>query len=430
MTDQFMNLAVNFFAVAFFAGLTFYLVSLGFMYFRQTALEKISTQLEIDCLREKISQIADRRQFERQRSELSWNGFRKFEVERKEIEAEGVCSFYLQPHDRKALPPFEPGQFLTFQINHPDQPKPLIRCYSLSDSPNHPQYYRVTIKRVPSPRDNPDVPPGLSSNYFHDLVQAGDILDVKAPSGHFFLDTTKHAPVVLIGGGVGLTPVLSMLNAIVETGSKRETYFFYGVTNSSDHAMKNHLHKLSLEHENVHIHVCYSKPHTDDLVGEFFHHEGRVTVDLFKEILPTKNFEFYLCGPPPMMTSIVEGLEEWGVPEDRINFEAFGPASVKKAKREVAQAVEAENIGAEINVTFARSGKTIAWSPVAGSILEFAEEQGVMIDSGCRAGNCGTCITAIKEGDVSYINEPGSPPEAGSCLTCISVPKGNLILDA
>ena len=111
MTDQFMNLAVNFFAVAFFAGLTFYLVSLGFMYFRQTALEKISTQLEIDCLREKISQIADRRQFERQRSELSWNGFRKFEVERKEIEAEGVCSFYLQPHDRKALPPFEPGQF-------------------------------------------------------------------------------------------------------------------------------------------------------------------------------------------------------------------------------------------------------------------------------------------------------------------------------
>tara|TARA_Y100001960_G_scaffold293198_1_gene336014 strand:+ start:1500 stop:2792 length:1293 start_codon:yes stop_codon:yes gene_type:complete len=430
MIDLFMNSAINISALAFFAGFSVYLFSLGFMYLRQTAAAKVSAQLEIDYLREQIGQIIDRRNFERQRSELSWSGFRKFEVGRKQIEAEGVCSFYLQPHDRKALPPFEPGQFLTFQINHPDQPKPLIRCYSLSDSPNHPDYYRVTIKRVPPPRDKPDLTPGLASNFFHDLVQEGDILDVKAPSGHFFLDTTKQTPVVLIGGGVGLTPVLSMLNAIVESGSKRETYFFYGVTNSGDHAMREHLHKLGLEHENVHINICYSRPEAGDQLGEFYHHEGRMSVDLFREILPDQNFDFYLCGPPPMMTSVVESLEEWGVPENRVNFEAFGPASVRKAKQELAQTSQADDLGAEINITFSRSGKSTAWKPGSGSILEFAEEHGVTIDSGCRAGNCGTCITAIKEGDVTYINEPGSPPEAGSCLTCISIPKSDLVIDA
>ena len=194
--------------------------------------------------------------------------------------------------------------------------------------------------------------------------------------------------------------------------------------------MKDHLKQINLENENLHLHVCYSQPQEGDVLGEDFHHEGRSSVDLFKEALPNNNFDFYLCGPPPMMTSIVEGLEEWGVPEQRINFEAFGPASVKKAKQDVAQAAEAEHSGETINVTFSRSGKSFAWQADAGSILEFAEDQGILIDSGCRADNCGTCITAIKNGDATYVNEPGSPPEAGSCLTCISIPKGDLVIDA
>ena len=101
-----------------------------------------------------------------------------------------VCSFYLQPHDEKPIPGFDPGQFLTFQLNIPAQPKAVVRCYSLSDAPR-PDMYRVSIKRVPPPRDNPDAPPGLSSNHFHDNVKVGDILDVKEPSGRFFLDMSK-----------------------------------------------------------------------------------------------------------------------------------------------------------------------------------------------------------------------------------------------
>ena len=129
-----------------------------------------------------------------------------------------------------------------------------------------------------------------------------------------------------------------------------------------------------------------------------------------------------------MMDSIVPALEAWGVPKQNIHFEAFGPATVKKAAS--ARPAEAAPSDEPIDVTFAKSGKTCAWDDTADSLLDFAENNGVGIDSGCRAGNCGTCITAVKEGELIYLSEPGSPPEEGSCLTCISVPKTNMVLDA
>jgi ferredoxin len=132
-----------------------------------------------------------------------------------------------------------------------------------------------------------------------------------------------------------------------------------------------------------------------------------------------------------MMNSIVKDLEAWGVPETHIHFEAFGPATVKKtAPVAHPDATAASQASAGITVTFAKSNVTAAWQPEIGSILEFAEANGVAMDSGCRAGNCGTCITAIKSGEVKYLQEPGAKPEAGSCLTCVSVPKGNVTLDA
>ncbi len=174
---------------------------------------------------------------DRDHKELSWNGNRKFYIERKVEEAKDICSFYFKPHDHKPLAPFKPGQFLTFALKMPDQAKPLIRCYSLSDSPHNTEHYRCTIKRLDPPPKNPEAPPGRSSNFFHRVLAEGDIIDVRAPSGHFFLDQSTDKPVVLIGGGVGLTPVWSMLNAICDSGSRRETWFFYGVMNRNDQAM-------------------------------------------------------------------------------------------------------------------------------------------------------------------------------------------------
>lgn len=370
-------------------------------------------------------------------TELSWNGFRKFKVERKVFEDPfgNVCSFYLAPHDGKPLPLFKPGQFLTFQLRIPGagsdagkaQAKPTIRCYSLSDS-HKPDYYRVSIKKQSAPPAKPDVLPGLASNFFHGQVNEGDIVDIKAPTGDFFLDTTKDSPVVLIGGGVGITPVLSMLNTIVGSGSKRETWFFLGVRNKSEHIMADHLARIASEYDNIRVQVCYSNPEEQDIKGQDYHHAERVSVDLFKRLLPSNNYQFHICGPPPMMASLVEGLRDWGVPDNDIKFEAFGPASVKKVSQTAAPAAEAP--GSEVSVTFSKSGKTVSWNPGVTSLLECAEANGVVIDSGCRVGNCQTCLTAIKQGDVQYIHDPKPKPQAGTCLVCISAPKGNLVLDA
>jgi ferredoxin-NADP reductase len=395
---------------------------------RRLEHEKARHDISLDLLRARVQTTMVKAGMAKDRSELSWNGFRKFKIQKKIPEAPGVHSFYLVPHDGKKLPPFEPGQYLTFQLKLPNEPKPVIRCYSLSDTPIDPDHYRVSIKKVPPPRDKPELPPGRSSTFFNEILKEGDILDVKAPSGHFFMDMNKATPVVLIGGGIGITPVMSMLNSIVESGVKREAYFFLGLRDRSEHMMKEYLERLERENENIHLHICYSKPTDDDVEGTDYQHAERVSVDLFKRVLPSSNFDYYMCGPPPMMSSVTTDLKEWGVPDAHVNFEAFGPASVKPKKKVEDKPADAN--APAINIEFSISGKTLKWDGSSDSILDFAEDNGITMESGCRAGNCGTCITAVKSGDISYSIEPGSAPEEGSCLTCICVPKQDLVLDA
>ncbi|MBL8670557.1 MAG: 2Fe-2S iron-sulfur cluster binding domain-containing protein [Alphaproteobacteria bacterium] len=389
-----------------------------------------SIDRERALLRQRIGQMRDRRNIEKQNAELSWNGFRKFVIARKVMEGGDICSFYLQPHDNKPLPGFQPGQFLTFRLFIGPDRKQVIRCYSLSDRPRE-DYYRVSIKKIPPPREPAGAPGGLVSSYFHDQLKVGDIVDVKAPSGGFYLDMHRNNPAVLIGGGVGITPVLSMLNAIVESGQDRETWFFLGIKSGEHHVFKEHLARIAREHPNVRLTVCYSDPEPDSALGTDYHHRGHVGIDLFKSLLPSNNYDYYFCGPPPMMNSLAEGLEKWGVPASAIHYEAFGPATVKKVATVVSPETHAPTEGVKaIAVQFSKSQKTAQWTPGMGSVLELAEANGVHIDSGCRAGNCGTCLTAVKSGEVIYPTPPGFAPESGSCLVCVAMPKAALTVDA
>ena len=231
---------------------------------------------------------------------------------------------------------------------------------------------------------------------------------------------------VLIAGGIGITPLLSMLNEITETGSRRETWLFYGVRGRGDHLMKEHLENLSRKFANVHLHVSYSFPTEQDRAGTDYHHAGHITIGLLKQMLPSNNCQFYLCGPPPMMSALTVGLREWAVLDQKVHLEAFGAASVQKT----AAALQTASAKPEISVVFARSGKTFPWSGKEQSLLEFAEAAGVSIDCGCRAGNCGTCKTTINAGEITYLKEPGCGVEAGNCLACICVPKTDLVLEA
>ena len=365
-----------------------------------------------------------RLQLKRQESVGSWNGTRKFKIDRIVPECADVASFYLVPHDRKPLPSFLPGQFLTFELDVPGQRSRVVRCYSLSDRPR-PDYYRVTIKRVPAPPDVPAGKPGLVSNFFHTSLKAGDIVDVKAPGGGFYLDTSHLSPVVLLAGGVGITPMVSMANEIMTVTPQRETWFFFCVRNSQEHIMKEYLEKMAKEQSRFHLHIAYSKPNKTDVNGKDYHHEGRVDMALLKAKLPSNNFDFFMCGPGAMMSDLNEGLKAWGVAEANIHMEAFGPASVKRAP-----APAPASAGPQMKVVFSRSSKEMAWSGQADSLLDLALAEGVSMSYGCRAGNCGTCKTAVKSGKVKYRKQPGCDVEAGSCLTCIAVPESDLTLDA
>ena len=359
-------------------------------------------------------------------------GYRNFVVERRERESETVTSFYLVPEDGAALPAFLPGQFLTFELTIPGQPKPLLRTYSLSDSPK-PEYYRVSIKREAAPADRPDLKPGLSSTYFHDQVDVGAKLRVGAPRGKFHLDPDGERPVVLLSAGVGLTPMISMMNAIVESGTGRSVWFIHGARNGRVHAMGAQVRRMVAANRNVSAHICYSQPEAADIEGRDYDSRGHVDIALLKRVLPFDDYEFFLCGPTPFIRSLYCDLLALDVSEKRIHYEFFGPASILKEDAKpigpaTVPSAETELSGG-IEVTFARSGVTAAWYQACESSLDLAERQGLSPDYSCRSGICHTCMCALVEGEVEYLEDPLDKPEPGCVLICCARPKTSLVIE-
>jgi len=370
---------------------------------------------EIALLGERLETVRSKREAI-ESGPTAWNGIRKFNVSRKVEEKGGIYSFYLSPHDGKIpLPPFRPGQFLTFNLKI--NGKAVARCYSLSESPK-PDYYRVSIKRCLG-CPNGSFPAGIASAHFHDSIQENDILDVKAPAGGFAIDPAEGGPIVLSGSGVGLTPVLSMMNALVDIDSRRETWFFYGVRNGSENMIADKVKEWRiLDKPNFHIHIAYTSPTEGEVLGEDYDHKSRVDIALLKSLLPSNNYNFYTCGPGPMMQGLRDGLTEWGVPEQNVHDEAF--IAVRKSVKVDAARVELK-----------QSGKIVEVSGVATNLVDIAKEEGVEIPTSCGGGSCGTCQTAIVSGKVKYSLTPTFKElEAGCCLPCICLPDGDLVLNA
>ncbi len=366
----------------------------------------------------------------------AWSGWREFRVTHRLFEdaAQSQCSFRLAPVDGAPLTSFLPGQFLTFSLpvsglasGTGTPATPITRCYSLSDKPDA-EGYRITVKRVPAPAGRPELPPGLSSNHFHDQVHVGDVLQVRAPAGHFFIDTDASVPVVLIGGGIGITPMLSMLRWCLAVQPERSVHLYYGVRSSGDHAFKATLEQLAAKHPAFHLHVVYSQAGPDDQPGEDFQHAGRLDIDLLRRTLPHGRHQFYVCGPPAMMESLVPALVAWGVPQQDVHFEAFGPASIKLPGAAAAGALSTEV--EPIDVTFSRSDRTLVWNGQDANLLDFTDRYGLAIDSGCRSGSCGSCETRLLKGTVHYDHQPDYDITPGHCLLCVGRPASALVLEA
>jgi uncharacterized protein len=362
---------------------------------------------------------------------IDWKDWRKFVVDRKVKESDNITSFYLRPLDEGNIPNFIPGQFLTIQLDIPEQPKPVIRTYSLSDYIQSGSYYRLSIKREPAPPDT-IAPAGIASNFMHDHVHEGSVISVKPPSGRFVLDVNSSQPAVLISNGVGITPMISMAKAVSLLNPQRHIWFLHGARDGSLHAFRDEVNAIAERNPNLHIVYCYSSPNLTDQ-GKY-QLKGYVDVDLIKNVVApemqklcgSRDAQYFLCGSPSFMDSLRDGLREWNVPDNKVLFESFAKAKPKKSEQ--VQEVTQDNDTREI--VFAKSGKTLNWSPSDGTILEFAEANDIFPDHSCRVGVCGTCMCKISEGKVDYEDTPTASVDGGSVLICISRPKtARVVLD-
>ncbi len=360
---------------------------------------------------------------------LRWHGYRKFLIQSVQNEAKDCVTIDLIPEDGRRLPFHLPGQHITVRLPVPGQSLPVVRCYSLSDSPSA-ERFRITVRALGPPRENPNGPSGVASTYLNQHMSIGDRIDAKAPAGAFYLDLNDRRPVVLLAGGVGITPIMSMINTMVLHKIKREVLLLYGVQNSEHHAFKNQLARISANCPQINIVTCYSEPLPTDKEGADFNVSGRVSIDLIRKLVPSNQVPFYMCGPTSFMRGMFAALSEWGVPESLIRFEAFGPASVRNTKTLNKLAANG-NAGPEFGVTFSKSAMDTRWLNESQSILDLAEQNGVNIQSGCRAGNCGTCQARLVSGQVCYINDTAHAEcEPGHVLTCVVRPTSDVIVDA
>lgn len=251
-----------------------------------------------------------------------WAGWRDFVIDRVVAESEIIRSFYLRPADGGTVIRHQPGQYLTFKLNLPGRGV-VKRNYSISSAPSDTEY-RITVKREPSPADRPDAPAGLASNWLHDEAAAGTILQVAPPAGDFVL-AAGEGPIVLISGGVGLTPMVSMLETLVQERADLPTWYVHGTQNGRVHAMGGRIRELQAANEEIRTARFYAEPDAADVRGVHYDHDGFISVDWLQANTPFDEAVFYLCGPKPFLRALVPQLAAAGVDSARIRYEFFGP---------------------------------------------------------------------------------------------------------
>lgn len=248
----------------------------------------------------------------------AWLDFRDFKVNRKVVESDVITSFYLEPADGNPFPAYQAGQYITVKAEIEGAAHNHLRQYSLSCAPGE-ELYRISIKREDAIGDNPA---GVVSSFLHETLEEGSILPISAPGGEFVLDLEDTRPLVLMSGGVGLTPMMSMLETVIKEQPEREVIFIHAAKSGRFHAMKNRVNEIATTNEKVTSYTVYDSPDTVDVYDK----KGYIDAEWLATILPTNDAAFYFCGPKGFMRAAYQNLKKQEVADNDIHFEIFGPA--------------------------------------------------------------------------------------------------------
>lgn len=326
------------------------------------------------------------------------------------------------------LPVPEGGQFVTLELpieQYVDgHSNGLVRCYTISaySAPvqDEPGTYYIDVKRKGG--TDPDDPPGPGSGYLHSDIAVGDRIRALGARGTFVVEPNAR-PLVLCSAGIGITPMLAMLEEQATSPNCREVHFLHGARNGDEAVGLDRVRRLVEGSDRLHSCLAYSRPSQRDLAEGAFDRVGRVTTEMVGEIVPGLDADFYLCGPAPFLRDVVTGLSALGVSRDRLHFEFFGateilfPGDLERGEQ------MCDDNGDPILVTFLDSGTTEPLTDRDLSVLTVARRAGVNPAVSCETGVCGTCRAPLRGGTVEYNAEPAVAPEPGELLICCAVPK-------
>lgn len=331
---------------------------------------------------------------------------------------------------------FVPGQFLTYSVEIDG--KRVRRSYTIASSAAQTAYVETTIKREEN---------GVFSEFIHDQISEGDLINVIAPSGVFTFSGAESDSVVLIGGGVGITPLMAAIRYLADTAWRGDIYLVYGAKSTEEFIFRDELEHRQRKMRNLHVAATMARSAGTSWMGA----EGPINREFLIQSVPDLiKRRVHLCGPPGMMQAMKKLLADLGVPSEQVKTEAFGPALGAVPPPGFTEVAEigpvagataaagtppsgASSIGpATASLRFSKSDK-VAPLPPDKSVLEVAESIEVPIDYSCRVGICGVCKIKLLEGNVTMEVEEALTPEDkadGIILACQAKSIGNLVVEA
>jgi ferredoxin-NADP reductase len=339
---------------------------------------------------------------------------RKLKLAEVEQVTHNVKTFRFKPSDGREIPFVHlPGQFMTLHI----APRgiPTRRSYTIASSPTWRDRIEITVKREPH---------GLVSRWLHEELKLGDEVEIEAPSGAFVFNGEQSQSIVLIGAGIGITPMMSVARYLTETRWPGNISLILGFRSPRDFVFQGELKELQSRNANLRMTVTMSNPGDEAWTGTRGHINN-------KELLASAAQDIsmcraHICGPPAMMNAVKTALLELGAPENQIRTEAFGTVT----RDPTAQGARSKAIAG--NVVF-QASDTTAPAPADATILDVADEVGVFIDCACRSGTCASCRVKLLSGKVNIAVEDALTEQdkaEGYILACQAKIQGDVAVDA